>query len=94
MIYIIHKYEQYILKLIMRLSVYIISLATFLILIAYTPAYACNVCHSKDPKMVDMHRALGFKDCFVCHGPGSKRLALDQKKQMNTDPLCFGCHRK
>jgi predicted CXXCH cytochrome family protein len=71
-----------------------IIIAAFLMLIAWSPASACNVCHSKDPKMVNMHKAQGFKDCFVCHGPGSKRLAQDQKTQMDIDPLCTGCHKK
>jgi predicted CXXCH cytochrome family protein len=94
MIYIIHKQELYILELLMRLTVYAINFATFLMLIAYAPAHACNVCHSKDPKMVKMHAALGFKDCFVCHGPAAKRIPQDQKTQMDTDPLCSGCHKK
>jgi len=44
--------------------------------------------------MVKMHAALGFKDCFVCHGPASKRLPQDQKTEMDADPLCSGCHKK
>jgi len=53
---------------------------------------ACNVCHSKNPKMVNMHRELGFKDCFKCHGPTSKRTKGDL--EMKTSSLCRDCHLK
>jgi predicted CXXCH cytochrome family protein len=65
-----------------------------LMLISYSPSSACNVCHSKNPKMVKMHAELGFKDCFNCHGPGKKTAYQDQPTRMNVDPLCIGCHRK
>lgn len=35
-----------------------------------SPAFGCTVCHSKNPRMVRMHEALQFKDCFVCHQTG------------------------
>jgi hypothetical protein len=54
---------------------------------------ACTVCHSKNPKMVRMHEALGFKDCFMCHGPGKKKSSAERKEQMSTDPLCNSCHK-
>jgi predicted CXXCH cytochrome family protein len=55
---------------------------------------ACNVCHSKNPKMVKMHEALQFKDCFKCHGSGQVKKGEEQKTQMVNDPLCAGCHKK
>jgi hypothetical protein len=54
--------------------------------------YACNVCHSKKPEMVKMHRALEFKDCFSCHGIGKKQSKEDLKKQQKTDNKCIRCH--
>ena len=54
---------------------------------------ACTVCHSKNPKMVRMHEALGFKNCFMCHGPGKNKYFAERKEQMATDPLCNGCHK-
>ena len=56
-------------------------------------ADACAVCHSKDPKMVRMHEALEFKDCFLCHGPAAKRSA-DPQQQMSADKLCVRCHTR
>ena len=78
----------------MRFIQYATMSAIFLILMASPPAYACNVCHSKNPKMARMHEALGFRDCFICHGPGSKRIAQQQSVQMTSDPLCVNCHKK
>jgi hypothetical protein len=63
------------------------SLALFLP--SYVPA-ACNVCHSKDPKMVHMHSALGYKDCFICHGPSAK--PTDRSKRSD-DQRCLPCHK-
>jgi hypothetical protein len=54
-------------------------------------AHACTVCHSKDPKMVRMHEALEFKDCFLCHGPATKRSGSPPQEQMSTDKLCVRC---
>ncbi len=66
-------------------------LATFLI---QTDAMSCNVCHSKNPKMMKMHKELEYKDCFNCHGPGQKRSPEDQKRLMVSDQLCIRCHKK
>ena len=52
---------------------------------------ACTVCHSKNPKMVAMHEALEFKDCFTCHGPVAQAIN-DPLKQMNSDDRCVRCH--
>lgn len=43
--------------------------------------YACNVCHSKNPKMVAMHRALEYRDCFNCHKIESKKTLEEQKNK-------------
>lgn len=56
--------------------------------------FECKVCHSKNPKMVNMHKALGYKDCFKCHGLKKKKSPEEQKQQMATDQLCVGCHNK
>jgi len=60
--------------------------------ILFKDAHACTVCHSKDPRMVRMHEALEFKDCFLCHGPVSKRSHDAPQQQMRTDKLCVRCH--
>jgi len=57
-------------------------------------ALACTECHSKNPKMVRMHEALGFKDCFNCHGPAAKKSGDVPEKQMMTDGRCVRCHNK
>ncbi|MBI5103247.1 MAG: cytochrome C [Nitrospirae bacterium] len=56
-------------------------------------ASACNVCHSKNPKMVNMHRELGYKDCFKCHLNGIKDSPEEKKLQMETDERCVRCHK-
>ena len=55
-------------------------------------AAACTVCHSKDPKMVSMHKALQYKDCFKCHGPATDRKTPNNRDEKTTDPLCVRCH--
>ena len=65
-------------------------------------AFECNVCHSKNPAMVRMHKATQAKDigCFDCHKVGEKLMGKSQPKDRDsllrrraTDPLCIGCHR-
>ena len=59
------------------------------------PEAACNECHSRNPKMRKMHEALGYKDCFKCHGFGQmKRAAEERAAQMYSDPLCIDCHKR
>jgi len=55
-------------------------------------ADACTVCHSKNPKMVRMHEELGYKDCFLCHGPTAKKSGDPPEKQMMNDERCVRCH--
>ncbi|HXW69547.1 MAG TPA: hypothetical protein VEJ88_08035 [Dissulfurispiraceae bacterium] len=57
-------------------------------------ASGCNVCHSKNPKMVRMHEELGFKDCFKCHGQGLEKTPEQRKAQMTGDERCMPCHKK
>lgn len=57
-------------------------------------ASACNVCHSKNPKMVKMHQALEYKDCFTCHLNGLKSSSEEKQLQRETDARCVRCHKK
>ncbi len=57
-------------------------------------ASGCNVCHSKNPKMVRMHEELGFKDCFKCHGQGLDKTPQGRSTQMVSDSRCVPCHKK
>ncbi|MGO9953807.1 MAG: hypothetical protein ACLPN1_16560 [Dissulfurispiraceae bacterium] len=57
-------------------------------------ALGCNSCHSKNPKMVKMHEALGFENCFKCHGRGVDKTPEGQKAQMISDERCIQCHKK
>lgn len=63
------------------------------ILFAAAPAGSsaeCTVCHSKDPKMVRMHSALEFKDCFNCHGPSAQPM---ERSKRSGDTRCLPCHK-
>lgn len=62
--------------------------------LSFDAAYGCNVCHSKNPKMVLMHKELGFKDCFRCHGQDLKKNPEERKTQMVSDGRCVPCHKK
>ncbi len=73
------------------------SLALIMMLMLFlVPALspACNECHSKNPKMVAMHRELGFKDCFTCHNLSGKKTREELMKQRQEDRLCIRCHNK
>lgn len=65
------------------------------------PALECNICHSKNPMMVKMHRATKEKDinCFDCHRIGEKLMGKSTPKDMASllqrriaDKACTGCH--
>jgi hypothetical protein len=82
---------------------YSMSMKTLLLLILLIAAWiapagreasGCNVCHSKNPKMVKMHEELGFKNCFACHGQGMEKTPEGQKAQMIGDARCIPCHKK
>lgn len=64
-------------------------------------AFECNVCHSKNPKMVAMHKAAKGQNCFGCHKVGEKLMGKGQPKDLESllkrrvgDPLCLPCHGK
>jgi len=64
-------------------------------------AFQCNECHSKNPAMVRMHKALQGRGCFDCHKMGEKLMGKgvprDKSAQMTrriSDPLCVECHKK
>ena len=67
------------------------------------PAFQCNVCHSKNPAMVRMHKAVQAKEigCFDCHKVGEKLMGKGQAKDWESvlnrrasEPVCSGCHGK
>jgi len=64
------------------------------VMLIHSNIFACNECHSTNPKMVKMHQELGYKDCFVCHGIGPKKSPEEQKMRMANDQLCVRCHGK
>jgi|GEM_PF-2218686 len=77
------------------------ALAVAICLLAATtaPAFECKVCHSKNPKMVAMHKALQGQDCFGCHNPGDKLMGKGRPKDREsllkrrvTDVQCLRCH--
>lgn len=64
-------------------------------------AFQCNECHSKNPAMVRMHRALQGRDCFACHKIGEKLMGKAQPKDRESllkrrvaEPLCTECHQR
>lgn len=63
-------------------------------LVSGASGFECKVCHSKNPKMVRMHQALGYKDCFKCHGLKKKKSPDELKAQMTSDERCVVCHVK
>ncbi len=63
-------------------------------------AFQCNECHSKNPAMVKMHKALLGRGCFDCHKVGEKLMGKAQPKDRTSllkrrgaDPLCVECHK-
>ncbi|KAF0220850.1 MAG: hypothetical protein FD174_847 [Geobacteraceae bacterium] len=66
-------------------------------------AFQCNVCHSKNPAMVRMHKAVQAKEigCFDCHRVGEKLMGKAQPKDRESllkrrvaEPLCVECHQR
>ena len=76
--------------------------AVLLLLVAQSSyGFQCNECHSKNPAMVRMHKALQGRNCFDCHQIGEKLMGkgipkdkASQLQRQTTDPLCFECHKK
>ncbi len=65
--------------------------------------FQCNVCHSKNPALVAMHKAVQAKEigCFDCHKAGEKLMGKAQPKDRDSllarrasAPLCVECHAK
>lgn len=70
-----------------------------LLLAAPAAAFECTVCHSKNPAMVKMHRALQGQGCFGCHKVGAKLMGKGQPKDKDsllkrreTEEVCRACH--
>ncbi len=78
----------------MKKGVIIASLIILSIIPVNLSARECTVCHSKNPKMVKMHAALGFKDCSKCHSKMTRISFEEQKAMMFRDERCIGCHVK
>lgn len=78
----------------------VLSVAAAVMLLASgADAFECNVCHSKNPRMVAMHKANRGKNCFDCHKMGEKLMGKAQPKDRNallkrrvTEPQCLPCH--
>jgi len=77
----------------------------FLLLLSPFPALAfkCNVCHSKNPAMVRMHRAVQEKEigCFDCHRVGDRLMGKSEPKDRDSllrrreaEKICAGCHAR
>ena len=60
-------------------------------------------CHSKNQKMVEMHKPFGVKDCMICHQPTSMEMKGEGKEGKNSKmetarkkkkegKVCRGCH--
>ena len=68
---------------------------------AYAFSFECHECHSKNPAMVKMHKALEGRNCFDCHRMGEKLMGkavpkdkAAQIKRRETEPICQECHKK
>lgn len=75
--------------------------AISLLLAVRVNAFECNVCHSKNPKMVAMHKALQGQNCFGCHKVGERLMGKAQPKDRDallkrraTEAECLPCHGK
>ena len=65
-------------------------------------AFECKVCHSKNPAMVRMHKAVQATEigCFDCHKVGEKLMGKGQPKDRESllkrrvaEPICVTCHK-
>lgn len=65
-------------------------------------AMECNVCHSKNPAMVKMHKSTQANgiSCFDCHKIGEKLMGKSQPKDKESllkrrtaEAVCKGCHK-
>ncbi len=86
-----------------------LSIITLLLLVwpatavQYCHAFQCNVCHSNNPAMVAMHKAVQAREigCFDCHRMGEELMGKAPAKDPSsllakraTEPTCVECHEK
>jgi hypothetical protein len=83
-----------------KLSALAAVLLTLLTLAPAVRAFQCNECHSKNPAMVKMHKALQGRGCFDCHKVGEQLMGKARPKDRDVllkrrggDPLCVECHK-
>ena len=83
-----------------RAATILTILATALTATLPADAFQCTVCHSKNPKMVAMHKAVQGQDCFMCHKVGDRLMGKGQPKDHDslmkrrvTDAVCLKCHQ-
>lgn len=83
----------------MRIKSGIMMILAVMTIAAQARAYECKVCHSKNPKMVAMHKALLGKNCFECHKVGAKLMGKGQPKdnasllkRRISETICLECH--
>jgi hypothetical protein len=76
-----------------------VSIAGISLLSVPSWAFECRVCHSKNPGMVAMHKALQGKNCFECHkmgerlmGKGAPRDRAQLLARRASEPACLQCH--
>lgn len=79
----------------------VIVLLLFLFTTHTAFAFECKVCHSKNPKMVAMHKALQGQNCFGCHKVGEKLMGKGAPKDRDsllkrrvTEAVCLPCHKQ
>ena len=88
-----------------RFSAFLTLVSFYSLTAATTVVYAfqCNVCHSKNPAQVAMHKAVQTKEigCFECHKVGEKLMGKAQPTDRGSllarrasEPLCVECHVK
>jgi hypothetical protein len=85
-----------------RLSLFVTSALLVGLLAESGSAMECNVCHSKNPAMVKMHKSTQAKgiSCFDCHkigeklmGKGQPKDKASQLKRRSTEAICKECHQ-
>ncbi|GFO53556.1 hypothetical protein GMSM_05630 [Geomonas sp. Red276] len=79
----------------------VLTLVALLLVSQSAYAFECHECHSKNPAMVKMHKALEGRNCFDCHKIGEKLMGKAvpkdksaQLRRSQTDPMCVECHKK
>jgi len=84
-----------------KLHLFAVSALLFGIFAETASAMECNVCHSKNPAMVRMHKATQASEisCFDCHKIGEKLMGKGQPKDRESqlkrrtaEPICKRCH--